>query len=76
MKKVTIKHAKARLAQLIEQARRGDEIIICQGSRPLVKLVPVTTTKGPRKPGALEGKLHVPPEFFEPLSKQELSRWG
>ena len=68
MKKVTVKQAKANLAQLIEKAHQGQEIVICRGSQPLVRLVPIKTTpKGPRRPGALEGKLRVGPEFFEPL---------
>ena len=77
MKKVTVKQAKANLARLIQQACGGDEIVICRGTGPLVRLVPVQTPvpKGPRKPGALEGKLKVGPEFFEPLSEEELSRW-
>jgi prevent-host-death family protein len=76
MKTVTIHQAKTNLSRLIEKACRGEEIVIARGSEPVVRLVPVSDTKGHRQPGALRGKLRVGPEFFEPLSAEELAHWG
>lgn len=75
MKKVTIHQAKTNLSRLIEEACNGEEIVISRGPQPVVRLVPIVTSKGDRQPGALRGKLTVGPEFFEPLSEEELSRW-
>lgn len=75
MKTFTIHHAKTNLSQLIERACQGEEIIISRGPQPVARLVPIAGRKGRRQPGALRGKLRVPPEFFEPLPAEELSGW-
>jgi prevent-host-death family protein len=75
MKTVTIHQAKTNLSRLIEKACRGEEIIIARGPEPVVRLVPLATSKGRRKLGMLKDKLVVGPEFFEPLPSDELSRW-
>jgi len=75
MRQVTVHEAKTNLSKLIKKACNGEEIIIARGKKPLVRLVPLGTAKGRRQPGALNGKLHVGPEFFEPLPAEELSAW-
>jgi antitoxin (DNA-binding transcriptional repressor) of toxin-antitoxin stability system len=47
--RVSIKYAKIHLAKLITRALRGEEIIICRGSKPLVRLEPVTPPQPARK---------------------------
>jgi len=73
MKTVTIHQAKTNLSRLIERAYKGEEIVICRGPKPVVRLVAIVDRKGRRQPGALRGKLRVPPEFFEPLPAEELA---
>jgi antitoxin (DNA-binding transcriptional repressor) of toxin-antitoxin stability system len=51
-------------------------VIIARGSKPVARLVPVGEVRGKRQPGSLKGKLHVGPEFFEPLPTTELTPWG
>jgi prevent-host-death family protein len=75
MSVVTIHKAKTNLSQLIKKASAGEEIIIARGDKPVARLVPLGETKGKRQPGSLKGKLHVGPEFFEPLPPNELSEW-
>ena len=75
MASVKVHEAKTNLSKLIEQACRGEEIIIARGTIPVVRLVPVGKVRGQRQPGALRGKLRVGPEFFEPLPAEELSAW-
>jgi prevent-host-death family protein len=75
MKPITIHEAKTHLSRLIERACRGEEIVIARGAQPVVRLVPISDSKGTRQPGALRGKLKVGPEFFEPLPDDELKRW-
>ena len=75
MPTITIHRAKTNLSRLIERAAAGEEIIIARGSKPVARLVPIGAVKGKRQPGSLKGKLEIGPEFFEPLSEEELSRW-
>jgi prevent-host-death family protein len=75
MKTFTIHEAKTNLSKLIEQACEGEEVVIARGPEPVVRLVPIADVKGRRQPGALRGKLRVGPEFFEPLTEEELARW-
>ena len=72
---VTIHKAKTTLSQLIKKAADGEEVIIARGDKPVARLVPVGESKGKRQPGSLKGKLHVGPEFFEPLPPNELAGW-
>ena len=75
MKTIMIHKAKTQLSKLIEEACRGEEIVIARGSEPVVRLVAIQSPKGDRKPGALKGKIHIGPEFFEPLPPEELDQW-
>jgi prevent-host-death family protein len=72
---VTIHAAKTNLSKLIERACAGEEVIIARGAHPVVKLVPVAHRSPRREFGALQGKLVVPQEFFEPLPDDELAGW-
>jgi prevent-host-death family protein len=67
MKSVGIYEARASLSKLVERALSGEEVVITRRGKPAVRLVPVTKTLPPRKPGALKGKLEIPPSFFDPL---------
>jgi prevent-host-death family protein len=75
METITIHKPKAQLSRLIKKACRGEEIVIARGKEPVVRLVPITQTGGDRQPGSLKGKIHIAPEFFEPLSPEELEGW-
>ncbi len=75
MASVKVHEAKTNLSKLIEQACRGEEVIIARGTISVVRLVPVGKVRGRRQPGALRGKLQVGPEFFDPLPAEELSGW-
>ncbi len=70
----TIHVAKTNLSKLIARAEAGEEIVLARGKQPAVRLVPVTP-KPKRMFGRLKGKGSVGPEFFEPLSEEELKLW-
>ena len=71
---VTIHAAKTHLSKLIQAALAGEEVIIANGGKLVVKLVPLP--RGRYRLGGLEGKLAPPPdEFFEPLGEDELAEW-
>ena len=75
METVTVHKAKTNLSRLIERACNGEEIIIARGSKPAVRLVAIEEKGGNRTPGAWKGKIHIGPEFFEPLPTEELEGW-
>jgi prevent-host-death family protein len=77
MATITITKAKAQLNDLIERARRGEEVIIARGSKPLVRLVPVIQVRRrARKPGALKGRISYSEDAFDPLTDRELKDLG
>jgi prevent-host-death family protein len=71
--KVTVHAAKTNLSKLIEAALAGEEVIIARGDKPVVRLVPVERV--PFRYGGLEGQLGEIPDFFEPMSEEDLRLW-
>jgi prevent-host-death family protein len=71
---ITIHAAKTHLSRLIARAEAGEEIIIARGRKPVAKLVPITA-KPKRVFGSMKGQFTVGPEFFEPMSEEELALW-
>jgi prevent-host-death family protein len=71
----TIHRAKANLSGLIEKAERGEEVVIVRGTRPVVRLVPVTPPPKKRVPGMFKGEFQVGRAFLSPLPPEELSTW-
>lgn len=76
MSKSTIHHAKTQLSQLIEEAERGEEVTILRGKTPVARIVPLKPAPKRRKLDIMKGAFAVGPEFFEPLSDEELKEWG
>lgn len=72
---VNIHEAKTTLSKIIEQACRGEEVIIAKAGRPMVRLTPIQAQPKGRVFGALCGKAQVDERFFEPLSEEELRAW-
>lgn len=75
MKTVPIHTAKTNLSRLIEEACRGEVVVIARGKRPVVRLVPVEPPSRGRRFGALRHRLTVDDSFFEPLPDAELDAW-
>ena len=72
---VTIHVAKSTLSQLLVRVEAGEEIILARGKEPIARLVPIHAAREGRRFGALQGKIGVGPEFFEPLPDGELAVW-
>ena len=64
---VNIHDAKTNFSKLIDAVGQGEEIVIAKAGRPAARLVPIQSTQGKRKPGALKGKMHVAEDFDAPL---------
>jgi prevent-host-death family protein len=63
MKTVNLYEAKTRLSRLVEEAAKGEEIIIAEAGRPLARLVPMGRSGKPRKPGAWKGRVVIAADF-------------
>lgn len=80
---VNIGEAKTRLSELVEAAKRGEEVIIARSGSPEVKLVPVeperdleAIAKARREAyGSWKGKFPEGMNWKEPLSDEELALW-
>ncbi len=75
MNPFTVHQAKTQLSRLIEQACRGEEVIIARGTKPVVRLVAIGEVSGKRQPGSMRGILKIGPDFFAPLPAEELEGW-
>ena len=68
MVQINIHEAKTQLSKLLQRVVLGEEIIIAKGHRPLVKIVPLSTTGNKRKPGSGAGQLqYMADDFDAPL---------
>lgn len=68
MRKIKLEEARMRLPELIEEAARGEEVVISQGDGAAVRLTPIIESKRrPRRPGTAKGLIHVPDDFDDPL---------
>lgn len=76
MATATIHQAKTNLSKLIEQAERGEEVLIARGKKVVAKIVPVAETPKHRRLNVFEGKFKVTRKFFEPLPEEELDAWS
>lgn len=72
MRQVNIHEAKTHLSQLVEDAARGNEIIIAKAGRPVARLVAVHDDMTPRPRGLLKGKIWMADDFDAPLPQEIL----
>lgn len=75
MKTVTIHAAKTNLSKLLAEVEAGEEIILARGKEPIAKLVPIQPPKKKRRFGEFKGQIDISPEFFEPMTEEELQEW-
>ncbi|CCM80191.1 MULTISPECIES: type II toxin-antitoxin system Phd/YefM family antitoxin [Rhizobium] len=71
---VTIHNAKTNLSKLIEAAKAGEEVVIAKGKTPVARIVAITQNRFTI--GLLKDKVTGDgPDFFEPMSEDELALW-
>ncbi|WP_295392746.1 type II toxin-antitoxin system Phd/YefM family antitoxin [uncultured Thiodictyon sp.] len=75
MIQVNIHEAKTQLSKIVDQACRGEEVVIAKAATPVVRLTPIAPPTSGRRFGALNGKARVDQRFFEPLPEDELRAW-
>jgi prevent-host-death family protein len=57
--------AKTTLSRLVNQALKGDEIVVSKSGKALVRLVPVGASRKARRPGRWKGRVRVAGDFDE-----------
>lgn len=68
MKFTNIHEAKTHFSKLVEQAMRGEEVIIAKAGKPVAKLVKWRASKpSQQRGGFLRGKIWVSDDFDAPL---------
>ena len=70
---VSLAEAKTQLPRLIRAALAGDEVIIADRGRPSVRLVPVLTTTGKRRPGAWSHLAPSAEDWDSPAFNREIA---
>ncbi len=65
MSKVSVWKAKTNLSKLIQDVLNGEEVIIANRDKPLVKLVPVENKERKSLLGLFQGKIWISKDFQE-----------
>ena len=71
--KVSVQVAESNLSDLIDAALAGEDVVIDKYGKPVVRMVPIE--RRPFQIGMLQGQLGDGPDFFEPMSDDELAQW-
>lgn len=67
MHEVDLKEAQLRLSDLIDEAVKGEEVVISKEERPVVRLVPISGNGGHPVFGSAKGLLELSDDFDAPL---------
>jgi antitoxin (DNA-binding transcriptional repressor) of toxin-antitoxin stability system len=67
MYEIELEKAKAQLESVIQSALDGEEVIITEYQKAVLKLVPVPRSNGRRKAGSAKGLISMTEDFDEPL---------
>jgi prevent-host-death family protein len=67
MRTVNIHAAKTQLSRLVEDAAKGEEIVIAKAGKPVARLIPLAEKRPKRRLGGLAGKVRIPEDFDAPL---------
>lgn len=74
-KMISIPDAQTHLSRLLEEASRGEDIVIGEDGKPLARLVPITPRTVARVPGGARGEFSLTDAFFDPLPDEEVAGW-
>jgi len=76
MKTVNLHAAKTHLSRLVDEAAKGEEIVIAKAGKPMVRLVPVAAKRRRTGFGELKGKIWISDDFDAPLPDDVLRAFG
>jgi prevent-host-death family protein len=66
---IDLRQAQSRLAELVQEAVRGEEVILTDGGEPVAKIIPIDRAQGPREFGSARGLIHMADDFDAPLEE-------
>ena len=66
-KTVDIQSAQLTLEEVLAAVRKGAAIIFTEGSVPLARIIPLSSSQGKRIPGLHSGAVEMSDDFDEPL---------
>ncbi|NHC34036.1 type II toxin-antitoxin system Phd/YefM family antitoxin [Scytonema millei VB511283] len=69
MHQINLKEAETRLAELIEEAAGGEEVVIIRSDGKSFKIVPLGTIEAIPKFGSAKGIVKMSDDFDAPLAK-------
>ncbi len=73
METVNIYDAKSRLAQLVDKAAAGEDVVVSRDGKPLVRITRLEGAKRAIRFGLLQGKVIVAADFDAPLPQSVVS---
>ena len=78
MSTVTVHQAKTHLSKLLAAVQAGNEIIVCNGTRPVARLVPYRKElhQRPRTGEITSKRVKYAADCFAPLGDDKLQAWG
>lgn len=76
MKTVNLHAAKTNLSRLVDEAMKGQEVVIAKAGKPMVRLVPVEQKRRRAGFGADRGKIWIADDFDAPLPDDLLRAFG
>ena len=75
---VNIYEAKTHLSALLERVQSGEEIVIAKAGQPVARLTPIHSSAGTRSGVRLGGlktsQLKLAPDFYAPMTDDDLLR--
>jgi antitoxin (DNA-binding transcriptional repressor) of toxin-antitoxin stability system len=71
MHQVNLQEAKTKLAELIEEAAGGEEVVIKRSDGSSFKIVPLNTAQTSPKFGSAKGLIKMSDDFDEPIEDFE-----
>jgi prevent-host-death family protein len=60
---VNIHEARTQLSKLVDQAARGESVVIARAGKPLVRVSALDSPAEPKRLGFLTGEIEVPDDF-------------
>jgi prevent-host-death family protein len=75
-KTVNLHAAKTHLSRLVDEAVKGEDVVIAKAGKPVVRLVPVVERRRRAGFGADKGKIRIRGDFDAPLPGDLLRLFG
>jgi prevent-host-death family protein len=76
MASVNIYDAKRQLAQLVDKAAGGEDVVLSRHGRPVARITRLEPAKGELRFGLLKGEVTIASDFDAPLPDSVLDAFG